>query len=59
MFNSSTPDFSRRGVPSKVNNIAAFHVVDVKIEFEEIDGIRYLSESVRINYTENEYLDQC
>ena len=48
----------RVGTANKANNISFFDHVDVKKYFAEIDGYRYPKESVIINFTENDYLDQ-
>ena len=48
----------RAGASNKANNISIFDNLDVRKYFVEIDGVRYSKDSVDVNYTENDYLDQ-
>ena len=49
---------ARSGASNKANNISIFDNLDIRKYFVEIDGIRYPKDSVHVNYTENDYLDQ-
>ena len=49
---------SRSGLAKRATNVSFFDHVDVRKEFEEIDGITYPHDSVNINFTVNEHLDQ-
>ena len=49
---------ARSGASNKANNISIFDNLDVRKYFVEIDGVRYPKDSVDVNYTENDYLDQ-
>ena len=49
---------ARVGTANKANNVSIFDHVDVKKYFVEIDGYRYPKESVILNFTGNDYLDQ-
>ena len=49
---------ARSNVSNKANNISIFDNLDIRKYFVEIDGVRYPKDSVHVNYTENDYLDQ-
>ena len=48
----------RAGASNKANNISIFDNLDVRKYVVEIDGVRYPKDSVNVNYTKNDYLDQ-
>ena len=48
----------RIGVANKINNIAFFDNPIVRKDHVDIDGIRYPSDGVSIDYASNDYVDQ-
>ena len=49
---------ARSGASNKANNISIFDNLDIRKYHVEIDQVRYPKDSVHVNYTENDYLDQ-
>ena len=49
---------ARADTPNKRTNISVFDHLDVRKNFIEIDGVRYLRDAVLTNYNQNDYLDQ-
>ena len=48
----------RMNVPNENNNKAIIHNLDLRKNYVEIDGQRYLRDSVLINSEENDYIQQ-